>query len=139
MRILKKAETPPKEINPEKLRESVVILLSNGVDSFAKLSSLCENISDILEAGKMNPPENERLSALSRELTDYLRKYDSFGKSHKNLFPSQDKTHFVNTAIRSDKDLSLLLEKISAHFLVNASENKELSDIRKDISKKTQL
>lgn len=139
MRTPKNAETQAKVINPEKLRESVVILLSNGVDSFAKLSSLCENISDILEAGKMNPPENERLSALSRELTDYLRKYDSFGKSHKNLFPSQDKTHFVNTAIRSDKDLSLLLEKISAHFLVNASENKELSDIRKDISKKTQL
>ncbi len=139
MRKLVIDKTPPKVINPEKLRESVVILLSNGVDSFAKLSSLCENISDILEAGKMNPPENERLSALSIELTDYLRKYDSFGKSHKMMFPTQDERHFVNSAIRSDKDLSLLLEKLSAHFLVNASENKELSDIRKDISKKTQL
>lgn len=135
MRKLVIDKTPPKVINPEKLRESVVILLSNGVDSFAKLSSLCENISDILEAGKMNPPENERLSALSRELTDYLRKYDSFGKSHKNLFPSQDKTHFVNTAIRSDKDLSLLLEKLSVHFSVETTQSEEITDIQKTTSK----
>ena len=139
MRKLVIDKTPPKVIRPEELREAVVTRLLNGVDSFAKLSSLCENISDILEAEKTNPPENERLSSLSRELTDYLRKYDSFGKSHKIMFPTQNEKAFVDQALRGDVDLAILIDKIATHFLGNASENKEVTDIRKDTSKKTQL